>query len=159
MRNLVNRISFSYDKFRTGSFIFRAQNFAYLIFVFRTPRAKFRWLNIFFHFSCAKISPNTCLSQKVKMHDSKSASDDFFYRNDFHFKYPTCQDLSLCCQYGKSPFTSDCHTVAQFITLTDVLPQDLVQSRNREIKVYAFPIALKFDRHVGSSIAEMPVKF
>ena len=31
------------------------------------------------------------------------------------------------------------------------LPQDRVKSRSREIRVYTFPIALKFDRHIGSS--------
>ena len=31
------------------------------------------------------------------------------------------------------------------------LPQDLVKSRSREIRVHTFPNALKFDRHIGSS--------
>ena len=46
-----------------------------------------------------------------------------------------------------------------FTERTDVLPQDLLMSRSREIRVYAFPIALKFDWHLGSSAAEMPVKY
>ena len=46
-----------------------------------------------------------------------------------------------------------------FTKRTDVLPQYLVKSRSREIRVYTFPIALKFNRHFGSSVAEMPVKF
>ena len=41
----------------------------------------------------------------------------------------------------------------------DVLPQDLVKSRSREIRIQTFPIALKFDRHLGSSAGKMPVKF
>ena len=46
-----------------------------------------------------------------------------------------------------------------FTKRTDVLPQDLVKPRGREIHVQTFPITLKFDRHLGSSAAEMPVKF
>ena len=42
---------------------------------------------------------------------------------------------------------------------TDVLPQYLVKSRSRKIGVQTFAIALQFDRHLGSSAAEMPVKF
>ena len=36
---------------------------------------------------------------------------------------------------------------------TDVLLQDLVKSQSLEIHVYSFPIALKFDRHLGSIAA------
>ena len=46
-----------------------------------------------------------------------------------------------------------------FTKRTDFLPQDLVKSRSREILVYSFPVALKFDKQLGSSAAEMPVKF
>ena len=42
---------------------------------------------------------------------------------------------------------------------TDVVPQDLVKSRSLEIHVQTFPIALKICRHLGSSAAEMPVKY
>ena len=45
-----------------------------------------------------------------------------------------------------------------FTKWTDVLPQDLVMSRSREIRVSAFPFALKSDRHISSSAAEMAVK-
>ena len=34
-----------------------------------------------------------------------------------------------------------------------------VKSQNREICIYDCPIALKFDRHIGSITADMPVKF
>ena len=43
--------------------------------------------------------------------------------------------------------------------LTDVLPQDLVKSRSYEIRVYTFSITLKFDSHLSSNAAKMPVKF
>ena len=46
-----------------------------------------------------------------------------------------------------------------FTKQTDVLLQDLVKSRSYEIQVETFQIALKFDRHLCSSAAEMPVKF
>ena len=42
---------------------------------------------------------------------------------------------------------------------TGVLPQDPVKSRRREIGCYNDRIALKFDRHLGSTAAEVPVKF
>ena len=46
-----------------------------------------------------------------------------------------------------------------FIKWTDVLPQYLVKSRSREIWVWTIPIALKFDKHLSSSAAEMHIKF
>ena len=46
-----------------------------------------------------------------------------------------------------------------FIEQTDVLSQDLVKSRSREIRILTFLIAIKYDRHLGSRAAEMPVKF
>ena len=46
-----------------------------------------------------------------------------------------------------------------FTKRTDVLLQEPVKSRSRKIRVQTFPIALQFDRHHGSSAAEMPVKF
>ena len=46
-----------------------------------------------------------------------------------------------------------------FTKQVDVLPQDLVKSQSRAIRVETFPIALKFDRHLGSNATEMPVKF
>ena len=50
------------------------------------------------------------------------------------------------------------HQVLGLYSLTrlTVLPQDLVKSPSHEIRVKMFPITLKFDRHLGSS---MPVKF
>ena len=46
-----------------------------------------------------------------------------------------------------------------FIKRADVLPQELVKSRSREINIYTLPIALKFDKHLCSCAAEIPVKF
>ena len=46
-----------------------------------------------------------------------------------------------------------------FTKQMDVLPQDLVKPRCRDIRVYTFHIALKFDKHLDSITAEMPVKF
>ena len=40
-----------------------------------------------------------------------------------------------------------------------VLSQDLVKSRSREIRVKTFQIVPKFDKHLGSSAAEVPAKF
>ena len=44
-------------------------------------------------------------------------------------------------------------------TYRTYLLQNLVKCRSREIRVLTSPIALKFDRHIGSSATEMPVKF
>ena len=41
----------------------------------------------------------------------------------------------------------------------DVLPHDPVKSQNREIGCYNDRIAIKFDRHIGSVAADVPVKF
>ena len=49
--------------------------------------------------------------------------------------------------------------VPLFTKRTDVLPQDLVKSPSREIGCYNDLIALTFDRYLGSSAAELPVKF
>ena len=46
-----------------------------------------------------------------------------------------------------------------FTKRTDVLLQDLVKSQSSEIRIWTFPIALKFGRHLFSRAAEMPVQF
>ena len=46
-----------------------------------------------------------------------------------------------------------------FTKRTDVLPQDLVKSRSREIGCYNDCIALKFDRNIDSIAAQVSVKF
>ena len=46
-----------------------------------------------------------------------------------------------------------------FIKRVDVLSLDLVQCRSREIWFYINRIILKFDRHLGSAAADVPVKF
>ena len=42
---------------------------------------------------------------------------------------------------------------------TDVLPQDLVKSRSRDIRVKTFAIALLFDRYTGNIATDLPAKF
>ena len=42
---------------------------------------------------------------------------------------------------------------------TDVLSQDLEKYQSHKFHIQTFPITLKFDRHLCSSVAEMPVKF
>ena len=46
-----------------------------------------------------------------------------------------------------------------FTKRLDVLPSNLVKSRSREIRCYNERSALKFDRHLGSAAADVPVKF
>ena len=46
-----------------------------------------------------------------------------------------------------------------FTKWTDVLLQDHINFRRREIRVETFSITLKFDRHLGGNDAEMPAKF
>ena len=57
-----------------------------------------------------------------------------------------------CIVYKPSPW-------ALVVKRTDTLPQDLVKSRSRKIRVYTFPIARTFDKHLGSTAAEMHVNF
>ena len=59
------------------------------------------------------------------------------------------------CSLWRSLF---CSGTGQFTKRTGVLPWHLMNSRSREIRVYTFLIALIFDRHRGSSAAEMHVK-
>ena len=42
-----------------------------------------------------------------------------------------------------------------FTKREDVLPQDLAKIRSREIRVETFPIALKYDRHLGGTAARI----
>ena len=46
-----------------------------------------------------------------------------------------------------------------FWHISDILPPNFVKSRSREIGCYNARIAPNFDRHLGSSAAELPVKF
>ena len=45
-----------------------------------------------------------------------------------------------------------------FAKRADVLPQDIVKSRSREIRCCNYRIALKWDRHLGKAAAEVPDK-
>ena len=45
-----------------------------------------------------------------------------------------------------------------FTKRTDILQLNLAKPRNREIGCYTDGIALQFDRHRGSTAAEVPVK-
>ena len=51
------------------------------------------------------------------------------------------------------------NTWSLFTTRTDVFPQDLAKPRSHDIYGKTFPIALKLDRHIGSSANEMPIEF
>ena len=62
----------------------------------------------------------------------------------------SCKNVVSCCAF--------IYPGPLFIKRT-VLPQDLVKSRSHEIRVQAFPIALKFDRHINSSAVERLMKF
>ena len=51
------------------------------------------------------------------------------------------------------------YTGPLFTEWTDVLLQDLMESRSSEIQVQTSTITLEFDSHLHSSTAEMLVKF
>ena len=51
------------------------------------------------------------------------------------------------------------YNASLFTKQTDVLPRDLVKPQSREIRDETLPIGLKFDKRLGSSTAEMPVKY
>ena len=46
-----------------------------------------------------------------------------------------------------------------FTKRLDVLPTNIVKSRHREIQCYNDRTPLKFDSHLGSAAAEVPVKY
>ena len=52
-----------------------------------------------------------------------------------------------------------CLEIPATVTLNDKTSYRKISSGCREIRVETFPITLKFKRHIGSSAAEMPVKF
>ena len=54
---------------------------------------------------------------------------------------------------------SDSKPVALFNKRWDLLPQDLVKSRSHGIGYDNAHISLKYDMHLGSAAAVMPVKF
>ena len=58
------------------------------------------------------------------------------------------------------PWSISIHTSElPFTKRTDVLPHDLGKHWNCRIWILTFSITLKFDRHLGSTAAEMHVKF
>ena len=66
--------------------------------------------------------------------------------------------------YGTKEFGQDCLSNGlppgpRLNIRKDVFPQDLVKSRSQEIGTLNCRIALKFVRHIGSTAAEVPVKF
>ena len=85
-------------------------------------------------------------------------------------EYYTAQDLDLDLKSSHTIIQDNaynyrlrcCHHFSPgplFTKQTDILPLDLVKSRSREIGCYNGYIALKFDRHLGSTVAEVRVKF
>ena len=54
-------------------------------------------------------------------------------------------------RHQRAEWWKDSYPGTLFTKRTGVLTQDLVKPRRREIRVQTFPIALKFDRHLGSS--------
>ena len=64
-------------------------------------------------------------------------------------------------QYGDFPVLTDgiSVSVSEHIRATIHLPPNLVKSRNREIWCYDDRISPKCNRHLGSAVAEVPVKF
>ena len=65
--------------------------------------------------------------------------------------------INHCITFAKTT----CHIAvrALFIKRSDILPPNLMKSRCREIGCYNELVVLEFDRHLGSSAAEVPVKF
>ena len=68
----------------------------------------------------------------------------------------TCNPVWLKCE---NPIWYHVPNGASIHQVVRRLIANLVKSRSREIRVSTFPIALKFDRHIGSSATEMPVTF
>ena len=75
-----------------------------------------------------------------------------------HLKNITMHHLIYNLSDSKNDSPTTCPFGPLFNKRADVLPQDLVKSRGREIRVWNFSINLKSDWHLDSSAAEMPVK-
>ena len=76
--------------------------------------------------------------------------------------------LRRLCRWFEWSFSIHCDCMIMILDITygplftkrqDVLSQDIVKSRSREDRFKIFPVALKFDRHLGSNAAEIPLKF
>ena len=74
----------------------------------------------------------------------------------------TLKILAFYCWHQHNDISSlllKSHSGLLFTKRLDVLPQDLVESRSREIGCYDNRIALKFSTHLGSAADELPVKW
>ena len=63
------------------------------------------------------------------------------------------------CKYYMSPFQTNRLLGLYFTKPSDEISPNLTKSRTREIWFYGGPIALIFQRLLGSNAAEAPVKF
>ena len=66
--------------------------------------------------------------------------------------------LSNICSRGHHTESGIKFPGPPFTKRTDVLPQDLVKSQSRKIGCNSGRIVLKFERHLGSAAAEVPIK-
>ena len=97
--------------------------------------------------------PGSCRSQMGPMLVPWTLLSGYISRNSTQLAL-----WCVCCVFGTCWFV---HMLTEplFTHRTDVLPQNLLKYRSREIWCYNDCIALKFDRYLGSTAAEMLVKF
>ena len=68
-------------------------------------------------------------------------------------------DRGINGQQLRFPYTRPGESGPRLNNREDVFPYDLVKSRSYETGTLNCRIALKFDRHIGSTAAEVPAKF
>ena len=85
---------------------------------------------------------------------------DMYFVEKWRFKSSQIYELVNVFATSPSVYIFPLHPVMSLFTKRyDVLPPNLGKSRSQEIGCYNDRIALKFDRHLGSSAVEMSVKF
>ena len=97
-------------------------------------------ITVFPEYNCIEY---TCFHQEQVLAAGYGTTYGSLVQTLFHYKSKRCL----------------CYTEPRLNIRKDVLSLDLVKSRSHEIGTLNCRIALKFDRHIGSNAAEVPVKF
>ena len=116
--------------------------------------------------------PSFMFSNKVSCHDVISKRTDHIVchssnedSSPFRMKWLKQKYVICICMWRvhlrlcRSIQESCCEAGPRLNIRKDVFPQDLVKSRSHVIGTLNCRIALKFDRHISSTAAEVPVKF
>ena len=106
------------------------------------------------------LSAHTCIETMVQTSQSKYEKLQILYTKPWVLMTQKYQ--SKWYWYQDSGLRHCSHTVRQWKDLGlrfNKPPLKISKPRSRRIRVWTLPIVLKFDKHLGSSAAEVPVKF